>query len=45
MIIDAVIKRDRLLITSLRGKIGRWMKLLIPDIVDKITAKAIKDAK
>ena len=38
-------KRDRLLITSLRGKLGRWMKLIAPSVVDKIAAKAIKDAK
>jgi len=45
LIIQAVQNRDRLLITSLRGKLGRWMKLIIPSIVDKIAAKAIKDAK
>lgn len=45
LIIDSIRKGDRLLITSFRGKIGRWMKLLIPEFVDKITAKAIEDAK
>jgi short-subunit dehydrogenase len=45
LIIRAVQNRDRLLITSLRGKLGRWMKLIAPSIVDKIAAKAITDAK
>ncbi len=45
MIMNAIEKRDRLLITSLRGKLGRWMKLILPSVVDKIAAKAIKEAK
>ncbi len=45
LIINAIEKRDRILITSLRGKLGRWMKLIIPSVVDKIAAKAIKEAK
>jgi len=45
LIMRAIEKRDRLLITSLRGKLGRWMKLIAPELVDKIVAKAIKDAK
>lgn len=45
LIIKAVKKRERILIISLRGKLGRWMKLILPSVVDKIAAKAIKDAK
>jgi len=45
LIMGAIEKRDRLLITSLRGKLGRWMKLIAPSVVDNIAAKAIKDAK
>ncbi|MCK5100267.1 MAG: SDR family oxidoreductase [Desulfobacteraceae bacterium] len=45
LMMAAIEKRDRLLITSLRGKLGRWMKLISPSIVDKIAAKAIKEAK
>jgi len=45
LIMEAIEKRDRLLITSLRGKLGRWMKLISPSIVDNIAAKAIKEAK
>ncbi|MFA5903803.1 MAG: SDR family oxidoreductase [Desulfobacula sp.] len=45
LIMGAIEKRDRLLITSLRGKLGRWMKLIVPSVVDNIAAKAIKEAK
>ncbi|MBW1898015.1 MAG: SDR family oxidoreductase [Deltaproteobacteria bacterium] len=45
LILAAMEKRDRLLITSLRGKLGRWMKLIAPSVVDKMAAKAIKDKR
>jgi len=45
LIMNAIEKRDRILITSLRGKLGRWMKLILPSVVDKIAAKAIQEAK
>lgn len=45
LILNAIKKRDRLLITSFRGKFGRWMKLIAPSVVDKVSAKAIKEAK
>ncbi len=42
LILKAILKRKRLLITSTRGKIGRWLKLLCPSLVDKIARKAIE---
>ncbi len=45
LIIKAIKNADRILITSLRGKLGRWMKLILPSVVDKIAAKAIQEAK
>lgn len=45
MIVKAMTNRDRLCITSTRGRLGRWLKLLTPNLVDKIAAKAIKDRK
>ncbi len=45
LIFQSIMKRDRLLITSLRGKLVRWIKLIAPDVVDRLAAKAIKDAK
>lgn len=45
MIVEAMDKRQRLLLTSTRGKIGRWLKLIAPGLMDKIAAKAISDKK
>ena len=45
LIIKAIENHDRILITSLRGKLGRWIKLIAPSVVDNIAAKAIKEAK
>jgi short-subunit dehydrogenase len=44
-IVDAMEKRERLRITSLRGRVGRWMKLLAPGLVDNVARKAIREAK
>ncbi|HPO15332.1 MAG TPA: SDR family oxidoreductase [Candidatus Hydrogenedentes bacterium] len=45
MIVTAMERRQRLLITSLRGKLGRWLKVLAPSLIDRIAAKAISDRK
>jgi short-subunit dehydrogenase len=44
-IVTAMENRRRLLITSLRGRLGRWLKLVLPGVVDKIALKAIREAK
>jgi short-subunit dehydrogenase len=45
LIIEAMERRQRLLLTSTRGKVGRWLKLIAPGLMDKIAAKAISDKK
>lgn len=45
MIVKAIENRDRLLITSLRGKLGRWMKMIAPGVIDKLALKAIRERK
>lgn len=45
LIVKAMEKRKRLLLTSFRGKVGRWLKLLAPSLVDNIAAKAIEQKK
>lgn len=45
LIVKAMEERDRLLLTSTRGKIGRWLKLLAPQLMDNIALKAIRDKK
>jgi short-subunit dehydrogenase len=38
----AIEKRERLVLMSARGKLGRWLKLLAPSIIDRIAARAIR---
>jgi short-subunit dehydrogenase len=45
MMVTAIARRDRLLITSARGKSVRWLKFLAPALVDTIAAKAIRERK
>lgn len=45
MIVKAIENRDRLLITSLRGKLGRWMKMIAPGAIDNLALKAIRERK
>jgi len=41
-IVRAMEKRQRLLLMSRRGKLGRWLKLLAPGLIDRMAAKAIR---
>ncbi|MCG9748685.1 SDR family oxidoreductase [Shewanella sp. Isolate8] len=41
MMLPAIVGRKRLLITSLRGRLGRWFKIVAPGLIDKIARKAI----
>jgi len=45
LIVTAMEKRQRLLITSLRGKLGRWFKLIAPGLIDRIARKAIEQRR
>src|SRR5690349_141861 len=38
----AIDKRERQVLMSTRGKLGRWLKLLAPSLIDRIAAKAIR---
>jgi short-subunit dehydrogenase len=42
LIADAMARRQRLLITSARGRLGRWARLLAPGLVDHMAARAIR---
>lgn len=44
-IIQASAKRKRELVMTLRGKLGLWVKLFAPSVVDKIARKAIESGK
>lgn len=41
MMLPVIAGRKRLLITSLRGRLGRWLKIIAPNLIDKIARKAI----
>jgi short-subunit dehydrogenase len=38
----AIERRERLVLMSARGKLGRWLKLLAPSVIDRMAAKAIR---
>jgi short-subunit dehydrogenase len=45
LIVPAIERRKRLLITSTRGHLGRWLKLLAPGVIDRIAARAIRERR
>ncbi|HEX7621713.1 MAG TPA: SDR family oxidoreductase [Anaerolineales bacterium] len=42
LIIGAMSKRKRELVMTLRGKLGQWLKLIAPGLVDRIASQSIK---
>src|SRR5689334_1360106 len=38
-------KRERLVLMTARGRLGRWLKLIAPALIDRIAARAIRDRK
>jgi len=42
LILEAMQRRRRLLITSARGRLGRWVRLVAPGLVDELAARAIR---
>jgi short-subunit dehydrogenase len=45
IILQAAARRKREEIMTLRGKVGQWLKLIAPGLVDRIAAKAIAEGK
>jgi short-subunit dehydrogenase len=41
-IVRGILRRDRLVIMTLRGRLGRWLKLVAPSLIDRIAANAIR---
>lgn len=41
-IVRAIDRRERQVLMSARGKLGRWLKLLAPSLIDRIAARAIR---
>ena len=42
LIVGAMERRQRLLITSFRGKLGRFVRLVAPRLIDRIANRAIR---
>jgi len=45
LIVGAMRRRQRMLITSARGRLSRWARLIAPALVDGIAARAIRDRR
>jgi short-subunit dehydrogenase len=41
-IVRAIERRERLALMSARGRLGRWLKLLAPSLIDRIAERAIR---
>ena len=40
-LVNATYQRERLWLGSLRGRLGRWVRLVAPGLVDRLAARAI----
>ena len=40
--VGAIARRDRQLLTSRRSRVGLWLKLIAPALVDRIAAAAVR---
>jgi short-subunit dehydrogenase len=45
LILRSAARRERELIPSARGKLGLWLKLLAPSLIDRIARKAIEEGR
>jgi short-subunit dehydrogenase len=43
LIAGAMRRRQRLLVTSVRGRFARWARLIVPGLVDRLSARAIRE--
>ncbi len=43
LMIDAIARRERLLLTSRRGRLARWLQLIAPSRIDALAARAIRE--
>lgn len=44
-IVRGIERRERLVLMTARGRLGRWLKLIAPSLIDRIAAKAIRDRR
>lgn len=45
LMVRAIERRERMLLTSARGRLSRWLRLVAPGAVDRLAARAIREKK
>jgi len=45
LIVRAMSRRQREMVMTLRGKVGQWLKLIVPGLVDRIALNAIQSGR
>jgi short-subunit dehydrogenase len=45
LVVRAMERRQRMLVMTFKGRIGRWVKLLAPGLVDRMAAEAVRKGK
>jgi hypothetical protein len=45
IIINAIARRKREEVMTLRGKLGQWLKLIAPGAVDRVVRKTIEEGR
>jgi short-subunit dehydrogenase len=45
LMVRAMERRQRMLVMSIKGKLGRWVKLVAPGLVDRMAAAAVRKGK
>jgi short-subunit dehydrogenase len=45
LMVRAMQRRQRLLVTSARGRMARWARLVLPRLVDRMAARAIRERR
>jgi short-subunit dehydrogenase len=43
--VRAMERRQRILVMTLKGKLGRWVKLIAPELVDRMASEAVRKGK
>jgi hypothetical protein len=45
LMVRAMERRQRMLVMSLKGRLGRWVKLVAPGLVDRMAAAAVRKGR
>ncbi len=45
LVVTAMARRQRMLVMTLKGRLGRWVKLVAPALVDRMAAEAVRKGR